>query len=250
MANHGTPRGYATGCRCDRCKAAHSKKMRDYRAKKARERGGNYKPRASARVVTPEPAPHVADTEPPTSEQPRSLGATLDEARRRLWGNPPEPGEAIATDEPDELWRELEATESPDPEPPNATDDKFNKPEDKIFTVSKLVREDIEGKIGFFWGMTASGFQLFDPYCGKVMADRTEIIAAKLTPLVCKSPDLVKWFSSKGGGYMEWLDLAIAVWPVLEAIYAHHLAKTVDKRPDFDATTPPMQPDYSQYAAA
>jgi hypothetical protein len=172
-------------------------------------------------------------------------------ARDRLWGASQEPGEAIADTEPSPEWQEIADSTEPDPDPVDGQDDRYNKPpEDRIFTVSKVIREDIEGKIGFFWGMSASAIQMFDPYCGSVMVQRTEIIAAKMTPIICKSPDLVNWFSSKGGGYMEWLDLAIAFWPVMEAIYAHHLAKSVDNRPVVDATTPPMQPDYSQYAAA
>jgi len=65
-----------------------------------------------------------------------------------------------------------------------------------------------------------------DPYCGGAYAGQVDEIAVKMAPLVCLSPDLVRWFS-KSSTFILWTELGIACRPVAEAVIAHHVTKRI-----------------------
>lgn len=109
-----------------------------------------------------------------------------------------------------------------DPEPKEA-------PEYKPRTVIKVtasIRRDIEGKLAFGFGMLGQTWALMDPLCGSVLVDNGDKMAKKYTPLICQSPEVVKWIT-KSGNFMLWVDALVATWPVLQVIFAHHIAKTL-----------------------
>lgn len=127
-----------------------------------------------------------------------------------------------------------------DPEPP-ASDAK--KPQTYV-RITKRVKDDIEGKLAMTLGFAAMGVSAKDPVCGTSFAENSDVIAAKLVPIICKSPDLVRWFT-KGGDYMLWFDLAMACLPVIKTMAAHHVFNTT--RPNLTVVDP-MQPDFSAYS--
>ena len=115
------------------------------------------------------------------------------------------------------------AAQTPDdPEPRDA-------PEWKPKTVIKVtasIRRDVEGKLAFLLGMSAQLWSLPDPLCGNMMLEHSGNIAKKLTPIICQSPDVVKWFT-KGNNYILWLDLLMACTPVMQLVFMHHVIKSV-----------------------
>jgi hypothetical protein len=103
--------------------------------------------------------------------------------------------------------------------------------------ITAKVRKDVEGKVAFFLSMLTMGVQLRDPYCGRVLDEQSLKIAEKATPIICQSPQLVEWFT-KAGGYMLWMDLALAVQPVAWMAVQHHLMHTVGDVKEGDGSEP------------
>jgi hypothetical protein len=113
--------------------------------------------------------------------------------------------------------------------------------------VSRAVKKDIQGKIALAGGLLAGAWQTRDPLCGGAASDAMPAISEALTDILCDSPDVVRWFTS-GGSYMKWLNLLLAVQPVLQVAVQHHVLHTADTdEPPFDAQQP--APDWSGYGA-
>jgi hypothetical protein len=92
--------------------------------------------------------------------------------------------------------------------------------------ITKAVQADITGKLAFWLSIPAEPWLRVDPYCGGAYAGQVDEIALKMAPLICQSPDLVRWFS-KSTTFIMWTELGIAVRPVVEAIIAHHVTRRI-----------------------
>lgn len=114
--------------------------------------------------------------------------------------------------------------------------------------VTAAVRNDITGKLAFWLALPAEPWLRVDPYCGGVYADQVDQIALKMSPLICQSPDLVRWFS-KSTTFILWTELGIAVRPVVEAIIAHHVTKRIALDSDGQAFEQQGGVDFSAYSA-
>lgn len=110
--------------------------------------------------------------------------------------------------------------------------------------VTKQVAADVQGKVAFLLSMPASMLSTIDPVCFPVLLQQTPEISAKLTPIICQSPEMVKWFT-KGSGFILWLNLAVSVWPVIQVVIAHHVTKTAGH----DHQGNPIVQDFSHYRA-
>lgn len=170
-----------------------------------------------------EPDAAAGAAEPETPPPP----ASLDEARERAGGQqhrrrPPWAGGQQA---------------KPKPDPPPVK-------------VTASVRSDIEGKLALLLSVPAMTWQMADPYCGGAFADNAANIASKMTPLICQSPDAVRWFT-KGTTFILWMDLAVACQPVATAIYRHHLSPEAQRAREAAALQGAQQqyaqPDLSAY---
>lgn len=109
-----------------------------------------------------------------------------------------------------------------DPEPKDA-------PEYKPKTVVKItasIRRDIEGKLALGFGMLGETWSMIDPLCGQALVENGPNMAKKYTPLLCQSPEVVKWMT-KSGNFLMWIDALMATWPVISMVVAHHIAHTV-----------------------
>lgn len=115
----------------------------------------------------------------------------------------------------------------------------------KQVKVTAAVRRDIEGKLAFLFGLAADTWNLADPYCAGIFASNADEIARKTAPLICQSPDLVRWFS-RSSNFIMWMELGIAVKPVVTAIVAHHVTKKVETGEAGEV----RDADYSRYTAA
>lgn len=93
-------------------------------------------------------------------------------------------------------------------------------------TATKALTGEMEARLALLLSIPASTWALLDPVCGGAAADNLDNIVRKSVPLMIQSPQIVAWFT-KGQTFMLWLDLAIAVQPVAQAVYAHHVAGSV-----------------------
>lgn len=121
--------------------------------------------------------------------------------------------------DPDSNWMTLSdaATSIPnDPDPPEAKEAK------QQIRVTKRVRDDIEGKLAMMFAMVAMLWETKDAICAPALADNAPEISAKLVPIICKSPEMVRWFT-KGGNYTAWLDLMMVLVPFGKVVFAHHI---------------------------
>lgn len=121
--------------------------------------------------------------------------------------------------------------------------------------VTAAVRGDIEGKLALLLGIPAMTWSTVDPYCGGAFADNLDNIVKKAVPLICQSPDAVK-FLTKGSSFILLLDFMVALGPVGSAVWNHHVAHTVEIITEPPGGAPPgmapqvhvNSPDLSQYA--
>lgn len=109
-----------------------------------------------------------------------------------------------------------------DPEP--KTEPEF-KPK-TVIKVTASVRRDVEGKLAFAMALSGQMWAMVDTVCATAYLEQTPEIAKKLTPIVCQSPDVVKWLT-KSSNFILWIDLFMAMYPVLQIVFAHHVAKTI-----------------------
>lgn len=120
--------------------------------------------------------------------------------------------------------------------------------------VTKAIKEDIQGKLAMMFGFMAMGISMRDPFCGKAIGDNSDTIIPKLVPIICKSPDMVRWFTSKSSGYIVWFELMMVCWPVIQVIVAHHVTHTIGKPKGSGPTgqtimSDPLTPNFSAYRA-
>jgi hypothetical protein len=156
--------------------------------------------------------------------------ATLEEAREQA-GRDPEPAHLVT---PGKRARR--------PRKPPADDAATIK-------VTKAIRDDITGKIAFWLMIPAEPWIRVDPYCGGAYADNLDQIAVKLAPIICLSPDLVRWFS-KSSTFILWTELAMACRPVAEAVIAHHVTRRITLTDQGEAIEQPRGGmDFSAYSS-
>lgn len=154
---------------------------------------------------------------------------------------------ASVPDLEDELELDPEPeTFQPDPEPKRGEKTAGFKPPKKTIKVAPATRKDIKAKVALMLTLPAGVFARRDPICGSVLLQQVPDISDALTDIVVDSPDLVQFFTSGGGSYMKWLTLAMAVQPVAEMAFKHHVAHSIEIPA---GGGPPTEPDWSMYAA-
>ena len=144
------------------------------------------------------PAPRMAEPAPP---QP----ASLDDARERLAGRGPRVPPWAGTS------RGGGGSQRPAAPP---------------VKITPALTRDVEGKLALMLAIPAAAWAAADPACGKALSDNLDTITKKAVPLICQSPQVVRWFTT-GGVYLLWIDLLLAVAPVAQMAYRHHVAGTI-----------------------
>jgi hypothetical protein len=111
--------------------------------------------------------------------------------------------------------------------------------------VTAAVRKDIEAKVTMMLIVPGKIWQARDPACGGVFVDTIPGQAPAWTDIICDSADLVEFFTGTGGAFMKYLNLMTVLMPVFQMVWAHHVAHTVELRPETVAEAP----DLTAYAA-
>lgn len=127
----------------------------------------------------------------------------------------------ISTD--DVLTIDGAAERVPDDPEPRETEIKPRMPH----RVTAAVRRDIEGKLALGFGLLGQTWMMADPLCGKVLVDIGPDMAKRYTPLLCQSPEVVKWLT-RSGNFMLWIDALMATAPLIQMVFAHHIARTIN----------------------
>ena len=280
LPRHGSNAGYKaeqkTGRICERCRKGHNVYNRQYTkaGKLAGLKYANYdvidhlyqggtQPEALRRAgtrtrqpetetartepISPEGPPETA-TEPGTGRDAPSLGQRLSDAIRGVTV----PGDGYVND--DDIPDYLRPVD-PDPEPIDPDSSPVSDNNDFIITKEGMVL--IEQNMGTYLSVIGMTLEMVDPYCGPILAENFDNIVGRWSKVIARYPAAARIFMSEGGGMiMDWIGAIQATWPVLYAIYEHHLARTVrtDKGrvmrvvnngtgPTVDSTMPPM-PDF------
>lgn len=132
------------------------------------------------------------------------------------------------------------------PDDPDAEHPESEKIKTPISEIPVKVQKDIQGKLMFLFGFGTSLLMSLDPICVPVFQNQLPEITQKMVPIICQSPDMVKFFT-KAGGFMVWLELATALWPVLQTVIAHHLTKSIAVGVDDKGRQVIVERDMSQY---
>lgn len=114
--------------------------------------------------------------------------------------------------------------DTPDDAPPKVQTES-DKPKPTV-RITASVRKDIEGKLAFVFGMSGEIWGMVDPVCGMALSEHGATMAKQYTPIVCQSPQMVRALT-KGGNFVLWVNAFMATLPVLQIIFAHHIAKTI-----------------------
>ena len=144
-----------------------------------------------------------------------------------------EPGEAPAPllgdwapEPPGPLFEAPEIRADPTPAPVGKA--RRGAAKGKAPKVTAAVRTDIAAKLGMMLELSGRVWAVRDPLCGGVFVQQVPPIREASVDLILQSPDLVAWFTGVGGGFMLALNLLVACQPVAAAVWAHHVAHTVE----------------------
>ena len=98
--------------------------------------------------------------------------------------------------------------------------------------ITTAIHGDIHAKLSFMLEIPGQLWAARDPICGGTFVEQRPAIADALTDIVCESADLVAFFTGPAGGFMRYLNLAVALMPVGQAVMAHHVYHSVELAPE------------------
>jgi hypothetical protein len=292
LARHGTNAGYkaelATGNVCDRCRKAHNVYGKQYTrtGKAAGLKYGNHQvidqlyqagtqPESLSRSKTSRSATRAESTHDKLSTAQRqpepqddastemgqddtrpSLGERLSGAIRNVV-MPNDDGNTYVN--PDDAPDYLHPID-PDPEP----DGNWEPVTDAEFVINAAGMQIIQENMGTYLSIVGMTVEMIDPYCGPIIAENFDNMINRWSKVVAHYPKAAALFmNDKGGTMMAWIGAIQATWPVLYALYEHHLSKSVRVEKDGrvmrissngngpsvdDATMPPMHDSYNYSA--
>lgn len=282
LARHGTEAGYKSeikqGKSCERCKNAHIVYNRQF-TKKGKAAGLQYgshdaldhlyksgpqsaalgrsgSGQGRAQAGAPPMAPGTPETDATgtggsgSDAGDQSRPSMAERLRSGLFG-----GNSADFVESDEGHPYITETD-PDPEPQG--EDWARVGNDDDFVINDAGMRAIEDNMGTYLSIVGMTLEMVDPYCGSIAADNFDNMISKWAKVVAHYPSAAKLFlDGKGGIVFTWIAAIQATWPLLYAIFEHHLARTVELRDGIayrrtqngqspvDATMPPAPDTYN-----
>lgn len=151
----------------------------------------------------------------------RSLGDRLREGLFSLKAERRGTNEYVDSEPPDDYIHPI----TPDPEPGDTNWSEV-KSDDYVITAKDI--SQIKDNLASYIFTAGMAMGLLDPYCGAAIRENAADMIEGWANVISKYPNAARMFAAKGGGkIMAWLDALMATFPVLIAIYEHHLAHTV-----------------------
>ena len=108
---------------------------------------------------------------------------------------------------------------------------------------TKAVQTQVADALTMMITLPAGILAFRDPLCAGAVLDHADNVVAKLVPIVCRNPTMLRWFT-EGGGYMDWFGLAWALMPIAKTVWSHHVTHTVGLDEEEDEFV-----DYARYSA-
>jgi hypothetical protein len=113
---------------------------------------------------------------------------------------------------------------TPDPEPGDAPPTKAPKAPIKVTPVGPALKKRIAAEIEMYIEFAAMPILLRDPVCGGAIHEQAEPIAAAITQILAKYPEIAHKFLATGA-VGDWIKLAVALQPVGKIVWEHHVTK-------------------------
>jgi hypothetical protein len=127
---------------------------------------------------------------------------------------------------------------TPDPPPARRT---AKQPRKQAPKPTKAVQSQVADALTMMITLPAGIMAFRDPFCAGAVLENADNIVAKLVPIVCRNPAMLRWFT-EGAGYMDFFALATAIAPVARTLWAHHVSHSVGQEEDEDGAE-----DFNQY---
>ena len=277
LAKHATEAGYKAELKtdnvCEKCRTAHRIYNRQftkgYKARgikygshdvltsdqPARARPGRSGAGQGHAPVRPQAAPPEATGDgsaglggPGEERGPGRLGELGDRLSRLVM--PGESQEYVENSDPPEYLHPITPDEDPE-------DSDWARVGDEEFVINAAGMRKIEENMGTYLSIVGMTAEMIDPYCGSALATNFDNIVSKWSKVVALYPPAAKLFlDSKGGVIFTCIAALQATWPVLYAMFEHHLAHTVitekgiayrktqNGQAPIDPTMPPMRDEY------
>lgn len=108
---------------------------------------------------------------------------------------------------------------------------------------TRAVQNQVADALTMMITLPAGVLAFRDPVCGSAILDQADEVVAKLVPIVCRNPAMLRWFT-EGAGYMDFFALATAVFPIARTIWSHHVTHTIGMEEDQDSGE-----DFNRYVA-
>lgn len=158
----------------------------------------------------------------------------------KLKGNVREVDETI--DVPDDLSGLDDEGDLLPPDPPAARRT-VKAPRKTAPKPTKAVQNQVADALTMMITLPAGILAFRDPICGGAILDQADDVVAKLVPIVCRNPAMLRWFT-EGAGYMDFFALAAAVAPIAKTIWAHHVSHTLSLEEEEEGAE-----DFNRYVA-
>lgn len=158
---------------------------------------------------------------------------------------------APAGDDPERADQAPDTVDDALPEDPKPTRRRARSSSSRVSQPSARVtvaqRKAVHDALEMMIVLPAGIAELRDPYCGAALSAQADAIVERLTPIVCRNAAMLAWFT-EGAGYLDWLGLATAIWPVVTTVWAHHVTHSIGQEGDEHGEHAGVD-DFSQYAA-
>jgi hypothetical protein len=140
--------------------------------------------------------------------------------------------------ESDEDFPENDEGNNPDgPDPKAKRPEAKEKPKGNVpaVRIPPHVRKEITETVDAYVEILTAGWSLTDDYCSSVMDEQRPEVVERIVKIICKHPAWVRALQ-EGDGLKDWFLLAVALKPVGQALWLHHVSKEVADNDQQDVT--------------
>ena len=95
---------------------------------------------------------------------------------------------------------------------------------------TKADQDQVRDALTMLYSLPAWGLRLRDPHCGGALMEQRDDIVKALTPIVCRNPAMLAFFTSANAPWMDYLALFQALMPVGQMMWSHHVTHTVGQQ--------------------
>jgi hypothetical protein len=127
-----------------------------------------------------------------------------------------------------EVINDVESLHEIDDTDPEPMGDEWSTVADAEFVLNAAGMAKIQENLGTYLSIVGMTVDMIDPYCGPIIAQQIPVMVERWSKVIAHYPAAAKLFlDSKGGIIMTWISALQSTWPILMALYHHHLAKDI-----------------------